>query len=94
MRAIARRKKAGRNVCIYLDAPLYSYFEREARVRKSTVPKIIKERLAIQPLSLFDQISDLLADLGPGSNSGDLSTNSKYMEGFGQDIQPAKQRRK
>ncbi len=92
MKMITRRKR-GRNVCIYLDAPLYSYFEREAEARKSTVPKVIKERLAIQPLSLFDQISDLLGDLGPGSNLGDLSANPKYMESFGQDVQPTKRRK-
>ncbi len=92
MSTISKRKK-GKSVCIYLDSPLYSYFAREAKAKKSTVPKIIKERLAVQPLTVFDQISDLLSDLGTGSNLGDLSTNPKYMEGFGQDIQPIKQRK-
>lgn len=93
MKAIAKKRKRGRSVCIYLDAPLYSYFDREAKVHKSTVPKVIKERLAIQPVSLFDQISDSLSDLGPGSKLGDLSTNPKYLKGFGKDVQPTQRRK-
>ena len=88
MPAIKRKTKppSGKYVTIYLDRALYRQFRREASARKSTVGKIIKERLLDKQnarLSLYDRVKDLIGQVdGPP----DLSTNPKYLHGFGEDL--------
>jgi hypothetical protein len=88
MRVIKRKAKApsGKYVTIYLDKTLYGQFRREASARKLTVGKIIKERLLEKEnarLSLYDRVKDLIGQVdGPP----DLSTNPKYLHGFGEDV--------
>ena len=91
MATIKRKTKqpSGKYVTIYLDRTLYGQFRREASARKSTVGKIIKERLLEKEnarLSLYDRVTDLIGQVdGPP----DLSTNSKYLHGFGEDLHPS-----
>jgi hypothetical protein len=88
MRVIKRKANApsGKYVTIYLDKALYGRFRREASARKLTVGKIIKERLLEKEntrLSLYDRVKDLIGQVdGPP----DLSTNPKYLHGFGEDV--------
>ena len=90
MPAIKRKTKqpSGKYVTIYLDRALYGQFRREASARKSTVGKIIKERLLEKEnagLSLYDRVRDIIGQVdGPP----DLSTNAKYLHGFGEDLRP------
>lgn len=90
MPAIKRKTKqpSGKYVTIYLDKALYRQFLREALARKSTVGKIIKERLLEKEnarLSLYDRVQHLIGQVdGPP----DLSTNPKYLHGFGEDLHP------
>ena len=86
-----RKTKAslsGKYVTICLDQALYRQFLREALARKSTVGKIIKERLLKKEntrLSLYDRVKDLIGQVdGPP----DLSTNPKYLHGVGEDMRP------
>ena len=88
MPAIKRKTKqpSGKYVTIYLDKALYGRFRREASARKLTVGKIVKERLLEKEntrLSLYDRVKDLIGQVdGPP----DLSTNPKYLHGFGEDL--------
>lgn len=90
MPAIKRKTKepSGKYVTIYLDSALYRQFLREASARKSTVGKIVKERLLEKgnaKLSMYDRVKHLIGQVdGPL----DLSTNPKYLRGFGEDVRP------
>jgi hypothetical protein len=90
--AVTKRKTktlSGKYVTIYLDQALYRQFLREALARKSTVGKIIKERLLEKEnakLSIYDRVKHLIGQVdGPS----DLSTNPKYVRGFGEDVRPS-----
>lgn len=88
MPAINRKTKepSGKYVTIYLDKALYRQFLHEALARKSTVGKIIKERLLEKEnagLSLYDRLEHLI---GRVNGPSDLSTNPKYLHGFGEDL--------
>jgi hypothetical protein len=90
MPAIKRKAKepSGKYVTIYLDRDLYRRFLREALVRKSTVGRIVKERLLEKErarLSIYDRVKHLIGEVdGPP----DLSTNPKYLQGLGADRNP------
>ena len=90
MPAAKRRTKtpSGKYVTIYLDRALYGQLQDEALARKSTVGKIVKERLLEKrndKLSLYDRIKHLIGGVdGPA----DLNTNPKYLHGFGKDLRP------
>ena len=87
------KQPSGKYVTIYLDAPLYRHYSREAQARKLTVGKIIKERLVEKEkdsLSLYDRVKHLI---GNAEGPPDLSTNPKYLKGFGEDIAPSKRKR-
>jgi len=75
-------------VTIYLDRALYRQLQGEALARKSTVGKIVKERLLEKrndKLSTYDRIKHLIGGVdGPP----DLSANPKYPHGFGEDLRP------
>jgi hypothetical protein len=84
----AKRKAqplSGKYVTIYLEKAVYRQFLREALARKCTVGKVVKERLlekAKAGVSIYDRVRDLIDGVdGPP----DLSTNPKYMKGFGED---------
>jgi hypothetical protein len=88
---VAKRKAkepSGKYVTIYLNKALYRQFLCEALARKSTVGKIIKERLLEKEragLSAYDRIKHLIGQVdGPP----DLSTNPKYLQEFGEDLRP------
>jgi hypothetical protein len=91
MPATTRKFKgpSGKYVTIYLDKALYRQFSREASARKLTVGKVIKERLLEREkarLSIYDRVKHLIGSVdGPP----DLSTNPKYLHGFGEDLRPA-----
>jgi hypothetical protein len=80
------KKTSGKYVTIYLDGALYRRFFREAVARKLTVGKILKERILQNDeasLSIHDRVKHLLGEIdGPP----DLSTNPKYLYGFGEDL--------
>jgi hypothetical protein len=89
--AVTKRKTkepSGKYVTIYLNRTLYRQFLRKALARKSTVGKVIKERLLEKEptkLSVYDRVKHLIGQVdGPP----DLSTNPKYLEGFGEDLRP------
>lgn len=79
---------SGKYVTIYLDRALYGQLQDEALARKSTVGKIVKERLSEKQngkLSVYDRIKHLIGGVdGPP----DLSTNPKYLHGFAEDLRP------
>ena len=89
--AVTKRKTkepSGKYVTIYLNRTLYRQFLREALARKSTVGKVIKERLLEKEptkLSIYDRVRHLI---GKVDGPPDLSTNPKYLEGFGEDLRP------
>ena len=84
-----RRGPSGKYVTIYLDKALYRQFLREASARKLTLGKVIKERLLEKEkerVSIYDRVKHLVGSVdGPP----DLSTNPKYLQGFGEDLGPA-----
>jgi hypothetical protein len=91
MSATRRKPKgcSGKYVTIYLDKALYRQFLHEALARKLTVGKVIKERLLEREkerTSVYDRVKHLVGSVdGPA----DLSTNPKYLQGFGEDLRPA-----
>jgi hypothetical protein len=80
------KKPSGKYVTIYLEGALYRRFFREAVARKLTVGKILKERILRNDegnLSIYDRVKHLIGEVdGPQ----DLSTNPKYLKGFGEDL--------
>jgi hypothetical protein len=92
MPATKRESKgpSGKYVTIYLDKALYRQFLREALARKLTVGKIIKEKLLEREkarISIYERVKHLVGAIdGPP----DLSTNPKYLQGFGEDLTPLK----
>ena len=91
MPATKRKPKghSGKYVTIYLDKALYRQFLREALARRLTVGKVIKEKLLErekEKISIYDRVQHLVGSVdGPP----DLSTNQKYLRGFGEDLRPA-----
>jgi hypothetical protein len=85
----AKRKSkepSGKYVTLYLDKALYRQFSREASARKLTVGKIIKERLLEKEkagTSMYDRVKHLI---GKFDGPPDLSTNPRYLKGFGEDL--------
>jgi hypothetical protein len=80
---------SGKYVTIYLDKALYRQFLGEALARKLTVGKVIKERLLEREkerTSVYDRVKHLV---GSVDGAPDLSTNPKYLQGFGEDLGPA-----
>jgi hypothetical protein len=79
------RVPSGKYVTINLDKALNRQFLREALARKSTVGKIIKEKLLEREkagVSLYERVRHLV---GAVDGPSDLSTNPKYLQGFGDD---------
>lgn len=77
-----------KTISLKLPDPLHAKLERLAKSRKRTKSDVVREALeqmlngstAAKPLSVLDLAGDLAGCLeGPG----DLSTNPKYMEGYG-----------
>ncbi|MBX9742717.1 MAG: hypothetical protein K2W99_04180 [Chthoniobacterales bacterium] len=80
-------KNKGRYITIYLSNSLASHYEDQATMFKTTVGKLIKERVEAQPLSFYDKMKKFI-----GSAEGlpeDLSTNPAYLEDMGKDSIPA-----
>ncbi len=89
----ATAKSSGHRLTIYLPQPLYRRFKAEAAARKSTIGKVVRERLEAEEekLSVVERFGDLVGSVKGGPT--DLSTNPKWMEGFGEDVRRAKLRR-
>lgn len=79
----------GHRLTVYLPQPLYRRIKAEAKARKLTIGKVVRERLESQKkLTGFDILGDLIGSVKGGPP--DLSTNPKWMEGFGEDVQRTK----
>jgi hypothetical protein len=69
----------------FIDVRLTSLAKKTKTTKSALVRKALTEYLAsqskIRPGSLLDRVRDLA---GCFEGPGDLSTNPKYMEGFGQ----------
>lgn len=77
-----------RTVTIKLDEPLYLRLQEEAERRRASKSSILREAfersLAEVPAgSLLERMQDLLVGSEPTAPR-DLSTNKKYLEGYGQ----------
>jgi hypothetical protein len=77
-----------RTISLKLPDALHVKLERFAKVRKQTKSGIVRDALeqmfggkpAASPISALDLAGDLV---GSCEGPGDLSTNPKYLEGFG-----------
>lgn len=76
----------GRYVTIYLSHTLATRYEDQAALFKTTVGKLIKERVEENQLSFYDKMKKFIgtADGLPS----DLSTNPAYLENYGKDSIP------
>lgn len=75
-----------KTITVKLPEPLYERLTREAGARSVTTSQYVRdaleERIADHPsLSAFDLLADAI---GSAEGPGDLSTNPKYLEGYGQ----------
>jgi len=76
-------------VSLKLSETLSSRLDRAARESNQSKSAVVREALEVylakkespKPQSVYDLISDLV---GTAEGPGDLSTNPKYMEGFGE----------
>lgn len=85
--------QGGHRLTVYLPQPLYRRIKAEAKARKLTLGGIVRERLESggnKPTG-FDLLGDLIGSVKGGPV--DLSTNPKWMEGFGEDIKRVKPRK-
>lgn len=82
--------QAGHRLTVYLPQPLYRRLKSEARARKLSVGKVVREHLASERAkpSVIDLMGGLVGSVRGGP--ADLSTNPKWMDGFGQDIRRVK----
>lgn len=72
---------SGHRLTVYLPKPLYRRLQTEAKKRKSTLGKVVRERLEKNPLTAWDVMSDLAGSVSSGK--GDLSCNPNYFKNFG-----------
>lgn len=72
---------SGHRLTVYLPKPLYRRLQTEAKKRKATLGKIVREYLGQNQLTAFDVIGDLTGSLASGI--GDLSHNPNYLKNFG-----------
>lgn len=75
-----------KTITVKLPESLYERLAREAGARSVTASQYVRdaleERIAANPsLSAFDLLGDAI---GCAEGPGDLSTNPKYLEGYGQ----------
>ena len=75
-----------KSMCIRLPSRLSARLERAAKKRGQTKSEIVRNALeqflnGERPMSALELAGDLV---GRGKGPGDLSTNPKYMEGYGQ----------
>lgn len=82
-----KEKKLGHRISLYLEATLYETLSQEAKARRLSLGKIVKERLWAQsgkktsPTG-FALFSDLIGQSG-GKGPTDLSTNPTYLAHYG-----------
>jgi hypothetical protein len=82
-----KEKKSGHRISLYLDASLYMALSQEAKARRLSLGKIVKERLLAKsgkkssPTG-FTLFADLIGQSG-GEGPVDLSTNPVYLGDYG-----------
>jgi Arc/MetJ-type ribon-helix-helix transcriptional regulator len=77
-----------KTISLKLSDALHAKLERVAKGRKQTKSEIVRDALeqmlngarAVKPVSALELAGDLV---GCAEGPGDLSTNPKYMEGYG-----------
>ena len=84
----SKSSSRGRYVTIYLSGTLAAHYEDQAAMFKTTVGKLIKERVEEKQLSFYDKMKKFIGSAGKGPT--DLSTNPKYLEDMGKDSIPIK----
>jgi hypothetical protein len=78
------KTKSGRRLTIYLPQALYRRYAAEAKARKVTIGKVVRERLEAERPSVVDTLGDLVGSLVGAPP--DLSSDPKWMKNFGEDI--------
>lgn len=76
----------GHRLTVYVPKPLYRRLKAEAAERKTSLGKVVRERLEQEQrrVTPLDILGDLVGSVRGGPP--DLSANERYLEGLGDDL--------